>query len=259
MPAADCIRVGWVCFPLPIDQDHRYAWWSIPQDGCSGEGMRVGWFTLDCEHFGPAPPRITGPTSVRVTVNTPFNFQITARGSPTSFDASPLPAGLSVNTTTGLISGTPTAEGTTTVVISATNAEGTTTRNLSLTVAPVTVVPPAAGAAYFGPGNSWILAPPPVPAIFTPAFIKGLANTNANPQSGSVLSVTVPAGGFTPIFAYPLSKPAPSQIMQQGLGMNIFPGFQFVTVNVDGTDYRVYWLEAEFAHGTSESYHLTIG
>jgi uncharacterized protein (TIGR03437 family) len=45
-----------------------------------------------------------------------------------------LPAGLTVNSTTGTISGTPTSTGTSTVALSATNSIGTGTANLTLTV-----------------------------------------------------------------------------------------------------------------------------
>lgn len=55
----------------------------------------------------------------------PFNFQLTATESPTGFNASGLPTGLSLDESSGLISGTPSAPGTYTVSVSAENIDGT--------------------------------------------------------------------------------------------------------------------------------------
>jgi hypothetical protein len=82
----------------------------------------------------PGSPVITSPLSATTTVNQPFTYQITATNTPTSFDATGLPAGLSVDTDTGLINGTPTAVGTFQVTLSATNASGTGTAVLMLVV-----------------------------------------------------------------------------------------------------------------------------
>ena len=79
-------------------------------------------------------PVITSATTANGTVGTAFSYQITATNSPTSFGATGLPAGLSVNTGTGLISGTPTAPGTSTINLSATDAAGTGNATLSLTI-----------------------------------------------------------------------------------------------------------------------------
>jgi len=70
----------------------------------------------------------------------PFSYQIAASGSPTSFAATGLPAGLSLSTTSGVITGSPQIAGTFTAVISASNAQGTGSANLNIvisTAAPV--------------------------------------------------------------------------------------------------------------------------
>src|SRR5262249_33694153 len=50
------------------------------------------------------PPVITSAGTASGTVGVAFTYQITATNGPTSFGASPLPAGLSVNTANGVIS-----------------------------------------------------------------------------------------------------------------------------------------------------------
>jgi uncharacterized repeat protein (TIGR01451 family) len=81
-------------------------------------------------------PVITSSLTATGVIGSTFSYQITASNSPTSFNATPLPAGLSVNTVTGLISGTPTTAGVTNVKISATNAAGTGSKTLVLTINP---------------------------------------------------------------------------------------------------------------------------
>ncbi|OGR47010.1 MAG: hypothetical protein A2X37_05685 [Elusimicrobia bacterium GWA2_66_18] len=79
------------------------------------------------------PPVITSALSATGTVGTALSYQIMAANSPTSFNAAGLPAGLSVSTG-GLISGTPTTIGTSSVTISAANSSGTGSAGLSLSV-----------------------------------------------------------------------------------------------------------------------------
>src|SRR5205823_7016916 len=89
---------------------------------------------------GPKPV-ITSPTTASGQVGVAFSYQITASNGPIiSYTATGLPAGLSVNTSTGLISGTP-AAGTDagspySVTISATNTAGTGSATLTLTINP---------------------------------------------------------------------------------------------------------------------------
>jgi hypothetical protein len=81
-----------------------------------------------------AAPVISSSASASGTRNAAFTYIIAASNTPTSYAASGLPAGLSVNTSTGIISGTPTLTGTTTVTLGATNAAGTGNLTLTLTV-----------------------------------------------------------------------------------------------------------------------------
>ncbi|MDD5261388.1 MAG: discoidin domain-containing protein [Methylacidiphilales bacterium] len=81
-----------------------------------------------------AAPTITSALTASGTVGNAFSYQITASNSPTSYNAIGLPGGLSVNTSTGLISGTPNASGTFNVGLSASNTNGTGMATLVLTV-----------------------------------------------------------------------------------------------------------------------------
>jgi hypothetical protein len=83
----------------------------------------------------PAPV-ITSATSATATAGQPFTYQIAATNSPVSYAASGLPSNLSVDSATGVISGTASlsATGTSNVTISAINLGGTGSATLSLLV-----------------------------------------------------------------------------------------------------------------------------
>ena len=93
------------------------------------------------------PPVITSSATAGGTVASSFSYQITATNSPTSFGATGLPAGLTVNTVSGLISGTPAGVGTSSVTVSATNSGGTGSGPLTLTVTAMSPVITSSGTA----------------------------------------------------------------------------------------------------------------
>jgi hypothetical protein len=108
-------------------------------------------------------PAITSGAPTSSTVGTPYSFTVTASGTPTptySVTSGALPLGLTLNGTTGVVSGTPTTSGSSTVTITAGNGQSP---NASATYTFVTA--PAAIAA--------------VPGADTPIDV--LANTGSNP------------------------------------------------------------------------------
>jgi hyaluronate lyase len=81
----------------------------------------------------PIPAVINSPITGTGMVNSAFTYQISASGNPTSYGATGLPAGFSLDTTTGKITGTPAVSGTYSVTVTATNAGGTRSATLTLT------------------------------------------------------------------------------------------------------------------------------
>ncbi|MDA1340567.1 MAG: DNA/RNA non-specific endonuclease [Verrucomicrobia bacterium] len=100
---------------------------------------RLDNVVVEAVSIGTTPilaPVITSPTSSIATADNSFTYTITASNSPTSFAASGLPQGLSLNSTSGVISGTPTVVGQFVVALTASNAEGDGMGTLALTVNP---------------------------------------------------------------------------------------------------------------------------
>ena len=97
-------------------------------------------------------PVISSTLSATGTIGVLFNYQITASNNPTSFTATGLPPGTNFNTTTGIISGVPTAAGTTSTTIKATNAAGTSTSK-TLTTTIVAPPPPSITSANTATGT----------------------------------------------------------------------------------------------------------
>jgi uncharacterized protein (TIGR03790 family) len=143
---------------------------------------------------GNNPPVITSALTATGTVGTAFSYQITASNTPTSFNASGLPAGLSVNTSTGVISGTPTAAGTSSVTISASNAGGTGSATLSLTINPAKPVITSALTATgtVGAAFSYQITASNTPTSYNASGLP--AGLSVNTSSGLISGTPTAAG-----------------------------------------------------------------
>ena len=139
-------------------------------------------------------PVITSSGTASGTIGSAFSYEITATNSPSNFGASGLPAGLTVNTTSGLISGTPTGAGSFNVMLSATNSMGTGSAPLSLTVAMAVPAITSSGTASgtVGSGFSYQITATNSPTSFGAMGLPtGLA---VNTASGLISGIPTTAG-----------------------------------------------------------------
>jgi len=99
----------------------------------AGNGTATGSATLVI-NVTPAPPVITTTVFAVARVGAFYVANVGAANAPTAYAATGLPAGLAIDPVYGIISGTPTTAGTSTVIITATNAGGSGTATLPMTV-----------------------------------------------------------------------------------------------------------------------------
>src|SRR5687768_7476195 len=143
------------------------------------------------------PPVITSTAAAGGNEGFPFSYQITATNSPTSFGATGLPPGLSVSTTTGVISGTPTVSATFNATISATNATATATQPLVITLGVGIPVFTSAATASGGTGRAFVhqLVATNNPTSFGASGLP--PGLSINPATGLITGRPAVAGRFS--------------------------------------------------------------
>ena len=144
--------------------------------------------------INPLPPVITSVTSASGVTGSPFSFQVEATNEPTTYKATGLPNGISINPTTGLISGTSTQSGSFSVVLFAQNNGGTGSQNFTLTLIapPPTITSPATASGVQGQPFSYQITASGNPNSFGATGLpQGLT---INPVTGLISGTPVAAG-----------------------------------------------------------------
>ncbi len=140
----------------------------------------------------PAAPGLVN-ASTSGTFGTSFGYPINATNTPTSYAATGLPMGLSINPANGLIGGTPNEVGTFMVAMSATNAGGTAMATLTLTIAPAaqTVAFPAQSppTRNFASSGSFMISPPATGSATGNPIVYASLTTGVCTVSGTTVSM----------------------------------------------------------------------
>jgi hypothetical protein len=145
---------------------------------------------------GPIPV-MTNALLVSAPVGVPLSFAITATNAPTSFSATGLPAGLLLNASTGLISGTPGAPQVAIVPIAAANVYGSSLpENLILTIGNFsTITSTTTMAGLVGSPLSYALTASNNPVTY---IVTGLpSGLSINSTTGVISGMPVTAGTYT--------------------------------------------------------------
>ncbi len=146
------------------------------------------------------PPEILNAGSTNAAVGEAFTFTIQASGNPTSYGASSLPPGLTVNTNSGVISGTPSQTGVYIVSLSANNANGTGSGALTITVGGGVVFPPGITSSSTATGTVSVAFAYTITATNNPTSFgaSGLPSGLAiNTASGVISGTPTEPGNFS--------------------------------------------------------------
>jgi len=131
-------------------------------------------------------PVISGSNAQTVAINGSFNYSITASNSPTSYEASGLPVGLSLNSATGQISGTASVPGVYPVALRAFNASGAGAPfTLTITVGSLPVISsPTTASVNVGMPFTYAIASSPSATSYNIGNLP--AGLTANTATGAI-------------------------------------------------------------------------
>ncbi|HTB52216.1 MAG TPA: putative Ig domain-containing protein, partial [Ferruginibacter sp.] len=169
---------------------------TVSATNATGTGTKAVTFTINP---AVAAPVVSSAATATGTVGSAFSYAITASNAPTSYNASGLPAGVTVNTSTGIISGTPTTAGTYTVTVNAINAGGTGNKTVTVTVSPAIVAPVVSSATTasgtVGSAFSYTITASNTPTSYNATGLP--AGVTVNTSTGIISGTPTTAGTYT--------------------------------------------------------------
>ena len=154
-------EVDWVQKSYTLSSGNHTLKWSYVKDGNTSDGQDCGWVDQVVAPHGAAPTITTGSVLPDATVNSAYSQTLAATGGNTpytwSLSSGSVPAGLTLNATTGLLSGTPPAAITGSFGIRVTGSDSiSSTANFTLTVSDAPPAPSGYSswaAGQFTPGD----------------------------------------------------------------------------------------------------------
>ena len=189
------------------------------------------------------PPDSLNITSAATAVGTagyPLSFQVVASGA-TSFGATGLPAGLSINSATGLITGAPTAAGISTATLTVANATLSGSAGLEFIIAAAPTAAPVISSAATATGfvgqtlsyqivadslpRSYAISAGTLPAGLTLNPTTGVISgrpTGATPVGGATVTISAenPAGAGTLELVFTIDVPPANVFTGSGSDLN---------------------------------------
>jgi len=170
--------------------------WEIEDSVSASNYIDTARFTATAQAVAPV---ITSAATAEGNVALPFSYQIVATDDPSSFGLSgTLPDGLSFDTNTGEISGTPTTEEVQTVILSASNAQGTGNASLEITIGPELSLPeitsPASVLLSAGADFAYQITASNDPTGYTATGLP--AGLEIDPVNGVITGTAMEAGTF---------------------------------------------------------------
>ena len=162
-------------------------------------------FSIDDIYAADAPPvvtsiSITSPNVASGMVGYPFAFPVVADGA-TTFGGTGFPSGLTINPSTGQISGTPIESGSFTANLTCGNSSGATgSGTLTITIADAPTSAPVIDSAPSASGNvgvafSYQISASDTPRSYTAANLP--AGLNLNPTTGLISGIPTTVGDAT--------------------------------------------------------------
>jgi hypothetical protein len=178
-------------------------------------------------------PVITSSATADGQVNAPFNFTVQATGVATSFSATGVPAGLTLNSLTGSLTGTPTNSGAFNVPVTASNSTGSVTNLLKIIIYNGAAAPPIITSALNATGSLSASFSYQITATNNPTsfFVIGLpAGLAFDPASGRISGIPAVTGNFSVTLRANNHGGTGSTILELGVGPEPPPRIDSISI-----------------------------